>query len=579
MKKKTVWLLLSCLMALSLVLSSCAPAVEEEEEEGAALTVPKYGGELTICLPRDVMGFDDCYQVPWRTDALHFTHDQLLIGDWTKGPGGTGEAGFGQNDLILKFMTGNLAESWEVPDPDTVIFHIRQGIKWQDKPPVNGREFVAEDMASSFRRAFELETAYMNINFKPWFESATAPDKYTLVIKGHDSEKYRTLEIFANLSQTVRPVAPEVIEQYGDQKDWRNVVGTGPFIMKNYVEGGSLSFDRNPNYHMNDPLHPENQLPYPDRFTVLVIKDASTRLAALRTGKIDLVDPGLYIGWEDAASLMKTNPELHSYRVIRAGIISFDGRIDRKPFDDIRVRRALQMAINNQEMVDTYYGGNAEILTWPVAPIPEFSDAYVPLEELPQSTRELFEYHPDKAKELLAEAGYPDGFKTSVVCRQLHSELMEIYKAYWEKVGVDLEIQIKDDGVHRSVAAGKTYEQMVTADKASGMPFKFLTQKPGGGINYSLVDDPYINERTAQIWAFENRNNFELQNRLARENVLRILDQAYTIQHPGEYLYAFWQPWVGGYNGEYGTSYHSQMMYVFFTWIDENVKAKMTGAK
>ncbi|MFC1989318.1 ABC transporter substrate-binding protein [Chloroflexota bacterium] len=576
MKKKFTWLIVSCLLVTALVLSSCTSA---EEPTATIAKVPKYGGELTVVLERPTLGFDDVYQVAWRTDSTHFTSDQLLIGDWAKGPGGTGEASFSQNDFTLLYMTGNLAESWEIPDPDTVVFHIRKGIKWQDKPPVNGREFVAEDMAFSLRRACTTKGSYMHQNYPGWFESATAPDKYTLVIKGHDSEKNRTATVFENIVSTVRAVAPEVIEKYGDQKDWKNVVGTGPYIIVDYVPQSSATFDRHPDYHMMDPLHPKNRLPYPDKLRWLVIQDKSTYLSAMRTGKVDVLAVNNQVDYEQAALLMKTNPELQYKKTIKAGIWSIHGRMDTKPFDDIRVRRALQMAINNQEIADTYYGGEAELITWPVSPIQEFKSLgmYVSLEELPESTRELFEYHPDKAKQLLVEAGYPDGFKTNILIYEPMIELMEIYKAYWEKIGVELELNVKEYSVYRSMMGAKTYDQMCIAVKSTGSPMKFITQKPGHSINYSFTDDSYINERVGKIWAWENMANQEERVKLTRENVLRILDQAYTIQPPNPYLYSFWQPWIGGNYGAYGTGYHSQYGYVHFTWVDQDIKKQLSG--
>ncbi|MFC1966779.1 ABC transporter substrate-binding protein [Chloroflexota bacterium] len=578
MKKKFTWLIVSCLLVTALVLSSCTSA---EEPTAAIAKVPKYGGELIVVLERPTLGFDDVYQVAWRTDALHFTSDQLLIGDWAKGPGGTGEASFSQNDFSLQYMTGNLAESWEIPDPDTVIFHIRKGVKWQDKPPVNGREFVAEDAAFSLRRACTTKGSYMHQNYPDWFESATATDKYTFVIKGHDSEKNRTATVFENIVSTVRPVAPEVIEKYGDQKDWKNVVGTGPYIIVDYVPQSSAAFDRNPDYHMMDPLHPKNRLPYPDKLRWLVIQDKSTYLSAMRTGKVDVLAVNNQVDYEQAALLMKTNPELQYKKTIKAGIWSIHGRMDKKPFDDIRVRRALQMAINNQEIADTYYGGEAELITWPVSPIQEFKSTgmYVSLEELPESTRELFEYHPDKAKQLLVEAGYPDGFKTDILIYEPMVELMEIYKAYWEKIGVELELDVKEYSVYRSMMGAKTYDQMCIAVKSTGSPMKFITQKPGHSINYSFTDDPYINERVGKIWAWENMANQDERVKLARENVLRILDQAYTMQPPNPYLYSFWQPWIGGNYGAYGTGYHAQYNYVYFTWVDQDIKETHTGKR
>ena len=118
---------------------------------------------------------------------------------------------------------------------------------------------------------------------------------------------------------------PEVIQQHGDAKDWRNLVGTGPFMLTDHVEGSSLTYTKNPNYWGYDAKFPENRLPYIDRLRVLEMKEEATRLAALRSGKLDLVGgPGNspIKSMDQAESLGKTNPDL----------VQWPHSCDRNPF-------------------------------------------------------------------------------------------------------------------------------------------------------------------------------------------------------------------------------------------------------
>ena len=82
---------------------------------------------------------------------------------------------------------------------------------------------------------------------------------------------------------------PEVIEEHGDAKDWRTIVGTGPFMLTDYVLDSSITFKKNPDYWRNDPKYPENRIPYIDEMRMLIFPELATRMAALRTGKVDWV--------------------------------------------------------------------------------------------------------------------------------------------------------------------------------------------------------------------------------------------------------------------------------------------------
>ncbi len=108
-------------------------------------------------------------------------------------------------------------------------------------------------------------------------------------------------------------MAREAVEKWGDVNDWRHQIGTGPFMLKDYVSGSSITTIRNPNYYRFDYKYPENRLPYLDRVKLLTIPDLATTLAALRTGKIDLVED---LSWEQAASLKKADPQSIYYCVI-----------------------------------------------------------------------------------------------------------------------------------------------------------------------------------------------------------------------------------------------------------------------
>ncbi len=418
-------------------------------------------------------------------------------------------------------------------------------------------------------------------SFPGWFESATATDKYTVVIKAHDSEKNPTTYIFERLTEALDMVNPESVQMYGDLHDWKNALGTGPYMLTDYVSSSSATLVRNPNYWRSDPLLPDNKLPYLDTVKYLVIPDISTRMAALRAHQVDVLSTESALTAEQEQSLIKTNPELKQQGGLPSNSWVMFMRTDKPqlPYYDVRVRRALHMAIDFQAIKRDYYGGQAQILWQPVsAAIP---GAYTPLEKLPASTQELFQYNPDKAKQLLAEAGFPNGFKTKVLTKPevASIDLMSIVKDYWSKIGVDLTLDVKDAGLYNSIQAGGKHEEMISYAMGSSGDYQLLVFAVGDPYNMSEVNDPYIIERKGGIYAFENMGKEAIRDKLLNEVQLRALDQAYLIQLPCPYIYSMWQPWVKNYHGEAMSSRVNRYDYVRYTWVDQDLKQQMTGRR
>jgi peptide/nickel transport system substrate-binding protein len=575
MNRKVLLVTLSCLMAISLMLASCKAEVEEKAEEAAGPEVPKYGGTFNTAINTPIQGIDDAYTVTWDCFTNLLTNDELLVGDWASGPAGGGD--YWPRDLFWpEYEVGCLAESWEVPDPNTIIYKIRKGVHWQDKEPVNGRELVANDVAFSINRVFSIPDSYLSVTCSGWFESAEATDQYTVIVKCKDSETTRTSMAFEYVSDCLMIVAPEVIEKYGDMRDWKNVVGTGPFILTDYVPDSSATLVRNPKFWGSDPLHPKNKLPYLDGINMLIIQDSSTRLSALRTGQIDWCGG---ISWDDSENLKNTVPKLQWAKELNENPFLIFMRTDKAPFNDVRIRRALQMGIDQKSIANELYGGDAEIAAFPEPPVVKKYLYYgESLDEQPESIRELFEYNPEKAKELIAEAGYPNGFKTSVVCPNfpVYVDLLSLVKDYWADIGVDLQLDAKEWGVFSSTMVTKGHEQMIYSYACGlSLPHKFLEAKPGAVFNLSMVDDPYMKERRAQVWAWENMENQALKTKLVHEMSQHFLEQAYVIQLPCSYTYFAWWPWVQNYHGEYSVGSINQYNFPRWIWLDANLKKSM----
>ena len=191
-----------------------------------------------------------------------------------------------------------------------------------------------------------------------------------------------------------------MVAKYGDVQDWRNAVGTGPFILLDFVPGSSLTFKKNPNYWGTDPVGPGkgNPLPYVDTYKQLVIPDLSTRLAGLRTAKIDFMSD---IVLDDADSLIKANPDMKyvTYLSNNPWVIGMRRDKSDNPLSSVKVRQALMLATDFNAFKNDLFKGQGDIDVYPVNK--QVASLYQPLSEMPQAVQDLFKYNPDKAKQLL----------------------------------------------------------------------------------------------------------------------------------------------------------------------------------
>lgn len=604
MKKKIIWLTVSCLMVVALLVTSCGGATTEEEEDitngeedvvgeeeeeevgeeeevsdgkdmvldslGKLVEKPRYGGVLNFAASSDPRGFDEATTPPYSTVTMPLTNDKLISGDWAKGTQGTGEASWLHSaTFFYKYAVGSLATSWEIPDDETIIFHIREGVHFQNKPPVNGREMNAHDVVFSLERLYFDDSTYSYATYPEGRgpTSIKALDDWTVEIKVPVATQIPLLFAMGDFNSIV---AHEIIDEYGDMRDWENSWGTGPFTITDYVPVSALTFERNPNYWMNDPLHPDNQLPYLDGIKRLIIPDASTTLAAFRTGKLDR----RAISWEDEPEIRENNPELKWLQTLATGTAVIYMRLDTDPYTDIRVRRALSMAVDQQSMVDYYYEGNAELHATLVGPFPELGDIYTPLEELPESTRELFDYDLDKARDLLAEAGYPDGFKATIVTSS--EGVLPIIKDSWSKIGVDLDIQIKTSAVLYSIQVRRQHEEMIYYG-LSNNKVKINTFEKQMTRNLSMADDEtYQRLFDESLLTMMDPDKF---NPIVKEMVQYIIGQVWYVPLPAPYTYYAWWPWVKSYGGESSVGYFRSGDYTKYVWIDQELREEITGRK
>jgi peptide/nickel transport system substrate-binding protein len=533
---------------------------------------PQYGGALTIgnvYITVSPLSPDNA-DWPWKHNQdTGLVYEQLFAADLGKSVRKGGKYPFISDAwLPSDSLRGELAESWKLEqNPLRVEIKLRKGVMFPAKPGVMAaRELTADDVVFSYER----------INKSPkkipgYFDHVSkveATDKHTVVF--HLS-KYNAEWDYRFGWGYYSAIVPKEVATAGANQ-WKNVNGTGPFTMGDYVQSNSLTLNKNPGYWDTEKIGGQDyKLPFVDKITYRYIKDEATFLTALRTGKIDVLEA---VRWSAVDELKKSAPQIQWNRYLANGGQFIALRMDTKPFDDVRVRRALNMAVDKQAIIKSYYGGQAEMMVYPMHP--NYLGYYEPLEEMPPSVKELYTFNPTKARQLLAEAGLAKGFsfKVQTSSSSVEGDMLALVGAYLAKVGVTMEIEVLDYGAYLSA--------MTTRKNAPGY-FMFLGHtNPTTAIRKSFVkgqmwnpsqfSDPSIDAKMNEVLAEPDERVRQIKMKLMTR---QILDQAPSIFLPSPYVYTGWWPWVKNYGGELRAGAERPGPIHARIWIDQELKKKM----
>ncbi len=453
-------------------------------------------------------------------------------------------------DLTLK---GDLAESWEgTPDFKTWTFKLRQGVKWHNVAPLNGREFVAADVKYCYE-AYAQE-GVQAFTFQE-IDGMETPDKYTIRIH----LKSPNSMFPENVAEAVTTIFPrEILEEDGDLK--KRMIGTGPFILKENERKVKVVLSRNPDYF-------DKGFPYIDEYRILITPDSATRTAAFRTGQSDLL---WLASLSDTETVRKTNPNTVVQEAVSALCpFGLNLRADKPPFNDVRVRRAISMAIDRQKQVDTLYEGHA-MYGWG---IPYFYWS----KELPTAADlgPYWQYRPEEAKKLMAEAGHANGFETTLFYYeyfpQLTSQIQLVQQDLKRNLNIELKITKQDyttyfgryaDGKWEGTAWGFQTGYAVSRDERT---YHYMHSK--SPKNYFRVNDPVIDDLATKL---RQTADHAEQQALTKKIVEREHDQVLRMWMPYDAGFVLWQPHLRNIgnldlrrNDGYGSSTIARL------WIDK----------
>ena len=557
---------------LTLLVACSGQKHEPTVPESSASIDPVYGGELnvgTVYVSLSALSWDPA---DWAWKSNHdsgLVREQLLAADLDKSVRKGGAYRFIADAYIPDdALRGELAEDWFFEDPLTLVFQLRKGVMFHAVPGVmDAREITAEDVVFSFE-TINQSPKRINLYFDH-IDSVEARDKYTVVFRFNTFNAEWPYRFGYGYYSGIVP--RELAD--ADAKKWQNLTGTGPYRLTRYIQGNLHQYDRIDDYWDTEEVNGQAyRVPFVDRINYRIIKDEATYLSALRTARLDILES---IRWEVVDHLKGTTPELKWNRWLSTNGTFVALRVDEKPFDDIRVRRAMNLAINQHEILEIFYGGHGQIMAYPQHP--EFGNYFQPLSEMPPSVQSLFEYDPDEARRLLAQAGYPNGFETTMqlcACSQAHMDLAPLIVSYLKEVGVRVKLETYEYASFLSLMMSKQNGPAYLMSSGVSAPLTSLRKNfaTGQTWNASGYSNPEFDRRLK--FAFETRDENE-RVKVIQELSSEILDEAPYIWLPTEYVYTAWWPWVRNYEGELRAGAVRPGPIYARIWIDEQMKREM----
>jgi peptide/nickel transport system substrate-binding protein len=534
-KSKLAIVALSIFLLAVIVLSACSAP----KQTGPASTSagPKYGGTLHLAYIQDITFFDSAKSLTLIDRALPFLYGNTLV-KWS-----------GKNDEDLKVVP-SLATKWDIaPDGLSYTFYLRKGVKFQNLPPVNGREFVANDVKFSIEHVLDPKTKSPLTLYFMAIDSIETPDNYTVKFNLRMPDPYF---MFTLCGTSIG--AHEVAEQDGDLN--KTLIGTGPFMLEKYTPGVGISFKRNPDYW-------ETGKPYLDRVECTYITDPSQRLAAFRAGQLDRVAEGK--SNTDAIRTSVPTAKIVPGINIQGSCLSFSLKQTDKPWADKKVRQALQYAIDYDGLIQAVLNGSGSRTDYLA---PSFADWGA------RKIQDLPKYNIAKAKAMLADAGYANGFKTTIV---QHTNRMDAWggaveplAAQLKAVGIDAQIipAAQADFVSKTRAGdydlAGTVLLCAAPDPDGSLSYMYRTKAAYNRSQYSnpVVDD-LLDKQRKSVGNVSERQGYVKQ-------IMAILaDDVPVIPLFYQFDFSITQPWVHGWENAGDPSTSTAWYEVANVWLDK----------
>lgn len=362
-----------------------------------------------------------------------------------------------------------LAESWQQLDDKTMQFKLRKGIKFH-----NGDDFTAEDVKFSFERMMNSPRIAFVL---PPIERIDVVDDYTVNIV----TKTPFGPLLAHLSHPALGMVSKKLLTENPEALKEKPIGTGSYKFKEWIYGDKLVLEKNEDFYDKN----ERGLKY---IIFKNVVEASNRAIGLETGEIDIATPISSVDEEN----IKNNPKLQLLTKPSISYTYIGMNMTKAPLNDIRVRKAINYAIDKQAIIDVILNGNGKIATSPIAPgVFGFTDK-----------TKNYEYNVEKAKELMKEAGYENGFTTSILVfsGEANTQTAEIVQAYLKEIGIDLKIEIVEVSAYWDMTERGVHNLflgswgVVTGDADYGLYAMYHSSAKGGAGNRDFYENEKVDE-------------------------------------------------------------------------------------
>ena len=381
---------------------------------------------------------------------------------------------------LVQFKRGStevepgLAKSWDISDDGlTYTFHLRDGVKFQKtsffKP---SRDFNADDVVFTFDRMLNPDNKFtqaahadypyfIDMGLRDNIASVTKVDPHTVQIKLNHVDAAFVADLAMSFASVVSKEYADTLMKEGKPEQFNTMpVGTGPFTFLRYQKDAQIRYRANPDYWKGKQKI--------DNLIFAITKDSAIRAQKLKAGECQV---SVYPTPTEVKGLEKDpNLKVLKQNGLNVGYVAFN--VKKKPFDNQKVRQALNYAVNKKAMIEAVYQGAAEVAKNPIPPTMwSYNDD---VKDYP--------YDPQKAKQLLKEAGYGDGFKTDLWALPVQRPYMlngrkaaEMIQADWAKVGVKADIVTYEWGEYlKRSKAGDHQTLMLGWTGDNGDPDNFL---------------------------------------------------------------------------------------------------------